>query len=210
MPWDRVTAPAPGVLLIKTMEGLRLHPYNDGFGYMTIGYGTRIGSDNRPVTAATANITEAEANTLLLRDLERFMRIVVATFEVEMDAHQAGALLSFAYNLGSFAKAPSLKRLVNARRWPEAARQFGAYANSAGRASRGLRRRRWAEAAVFLGNVDPIWAWAEAQHLIMTVDDWPPIPVVGNLSVPRSAGLPGSTDHLNEAQLELIRRNRQT
>ena len=198
--WDRQSAPAATIAFIKAIETFRAAPYDDGYGYWTIGYGSRRDAQGREVTRATPPVTVAEAEAMLARDLAQAIEWVRQAIRVPLADHQAGALVSLAYNLGSLnAKAESLVALVNAEDWRQAAERFQVYRMSAGKPSLGLRRRRWAEAAIFLG-ADPV----EAQRLawdgrIRTVDDWPPLPEGAEPVL-------SEADRLNELQLASLRR----
>ena len=67
---------AAGIRLIKAFEGLRLRAYRDAVGIWTIGYGTTSGVRSGMV------ITEAEAERLLRRDVEKFERAVISAVNV--------------------------------------------------------------------------------------------------------------------------------
>jgi lysozyme len=219
--------PELAVALIKAREDFRSNPYDDGYGFWTIGYGSRRTARGTAVGPSTPPVTREEAAQLLHRDMDAARADVAKRIPPgSITEQQAAPLISLAYNLGSFAQAQTLLRLIEARDWPAAARQFGEYRMSAGRVSRGLRRRRWAEAAVFLAGVDPEWAWGEALRLIETADDWPPLPLagVGPAAAPAAPAAPAAAaprpitvsaigelteaDRLNDAQLAQIRRTR--
>jgi lysozyme len=79
--------------LVKQEEGLRLQPYRDTKGVLTIGYGTNI-----------ENIDEGEAEWLLfnrLDDAEVDVMVVInaSTYLMQNEARRA-VLISMAYNLG--------------------------------------------------------------------------------------------------------------
>ena len=178
--WNRTTIPATAVAIVKAREAFRSAPYDDGYGNWTIGYGSLRDAAGVPVTHATRRVTVPEAEALVRRDLDIARRSVARAVACPLDEHQASALISLAYNLGDLAiKAPTLIARVESRDWSAAARQFGAYRMASGKPSRGLRRRRWLEAAVFLADADPGWAWTQAERLIHTADDWPPLPQPG-------------------------------
>lgn len=70
--------------------------------------------------------------------------------KVPLTAHQMGALVSFAYNVGMGALGSStLLRLLNAGQYDAAAKQFARWNKAGGRVLAGLTRRRAAEAALF-------------------------------------------------------------
>lgn len=209
--WDRKTLPAKALGAIRVLEGFKSLPYDDNGaasgGTWTIGFGSTRDADGRPVTAATPKVTEAEAEALLQRDMAHSVRSVDQAVRRRISEDEAAALILLAYNLGSLkVAAPSLLRFVEAGNKEGAARQFGAYIRSAGRAMLGLRRRRWFEAAVYLG-MEPSEAHRKAWATIFTVEDWPPLPLhkadVVDLGEYRRSTL--SADDLNERELRRIR-----
>ncbi|MEO0537654.1 MAG: lysozyme [Cyanobacteria bacterium P01_A01_bin.123] len=137
---------AAGIRLIKSFEGLRLKAYQDAVGIWTIGYGTTSGV--RPGMV----ITEAEAERLLRRDVDKFERAVSSLVKVSINDNQFAALVSFSYNVGSSALGDStLLRLLNQGNYQGAADQFPRWNRAGSRVLAGLTRRRNAERALFLG-----------------------------------------------------------
>lgn len=137
---------ADGLRLLKSFEGLRLRAYQDSVGVWTIGYGTTSGV--RPGQV----ITEAQAEALLKRDLDRFEAAVEDLVTVPLNDDQFSALVSFTYNVGEGALASStLLRLLNRRDYQGAADQFLRWNRAGGAELAGLTRRRRAERALFLG-----------------------------------------------------------
>lgn len=137
---------ADGLRLLKSFEGLRLQAYQDSVGVWTIGYGTTSGV--RPGQV----ITEAQAEALLKRDLNRFEAAVEDLVNVSINDDQFSALVSFTYNVGEGALASStLLRLLNSRDYQGAAEQFLRWNKAGGMELAGLTRRRRAERALFLG-----------------------------------------------------------
>jgi GH24 family phage-related lysozyme (muramidase) len=137
---------AKGLRLLKSFEGLRLTAYQDSVGVWTIGYGTTSGV--RPGMV----ITEAQAEALLRRDLNRFEQAVDDLVNVPLNDDQFSALVSFTYNVGEGALASStLLRLLNQRDYQGAADQLLRWDKAGGSTLPGLTRRRKAERALFLG-----------------------------------------------------------
>ena len=93
---------------LKQWEGLRLTAYKDSGGVLTIGYG-----HTGPDVKAGMTITEAQAEMLLMRDLSRFEQSVERSVKVPLTDNQFGALVSFAYNVGTeaFERSTLLKKL---------------------------------------------------------------------------------------------------
>jgi GH24 family phage-related lysozyme (muramidase) len=137
---------ARGLQILKSFEGLSLTAYQDSVGVWTIGYGTTSG-----VTPGMV-ITEAEAEALLRRDLNRFERAVADLVTVPLNSDQFSALVSFTYNVGEGALADStLLSLLNQKDYQGAADQFLRWNVAGAQVLPGLTRRRQAERALFLG-----------------------------------------------------------
>jgi len=141
-------------------EGLSLKPYLCPADYWTIGYGNRFLSDGSPVTAATKPITQAQALGLL-RDTVMTLQEKLRSFvTVPLKDYQEGALLSWQFNIGSnAARASTLVKLLNQRRYVVAAAQFLVWDKATVRGSLivlpGLVKRRQIESAAFLGRDIP-------------------------------------------------------
>ncbi|MBD3881125.1 lysozyme [Phormidium tenue FACHB-886] len=137
---------AKGLRLLKSFEGLRLTAYLDPVGIWTIGYGTTSG------VGPGMQITEAQAEAFLKRDLARFENAVANLVEVPLSSDQFSALVSFAYNVGEGALANStLLRLLNQGDFRGAADQLLRWNRGDSGELPGLTRRRRAERALFLG-----------------------------------------------------------
>lgn len=102
--------------------------YNDA-GKMAIGYGHDIISGDG--FNASSTITEADAYTLLLQDLDSADQCVNANVRVDLTDNQRAALLSLAYNIGcgAFSGSTLLSRL-NAGDYDGAAAQFAVWNKS--------------------------------------------------------------------------------
>ncbi|WP_043632630.1 lysozyme [Chromobacterium haemolyticum] len=138
---------ANGIKLIQGFEGLRLKAYQDSVGIWTIGYG-HTGPDVTPGMV----ITQAQADALLARDLNRFESGVTRLVQVPLNQNQFDALVCFSFNLGLGAlQGSTLLRLLNAGDYAGAAAQFPRWNKAGGKELPGLTRRRAAEQALFLG-----------------------------------------------------------
>lgn len=136
-----------GLALTKSFEGLRLEAYQDCAGVWTVGYGhTGAGV----VEGMTVN--DAEAELLLLADLEDAVVCVNRKVTVAIEQNQFDALVDFCFNAGrgNFLQS-TLLRKVNAGDFAGAAAQFGLWVHAGGEVVPGLVRRRKAEAALFGG-----------------------------------------------------------
>lgn len=134
-----------GIELVKQFEGCKLTAYVCPAGVLTIGYGS-----TGPHVKAGMKIDGAQANTLLLKDLERF-EAGVNRLSKKHTQGQFDALVSFAFNLGlGNLERSTLLKLHNAGKHTEAADQFKRWNKAGGKVLAGLTRRREAEAALYL------------------------------------------------------------
>lgn len=174
--WDFSVPPA-ATGVVKRIEGFFATPYDDNGakpgGTWTIGYGTIIDAAGNPVTPATTPITEADAEILLRRDMEGAARDVRLRVKVPLAMCEAAALISWTYNLGggNLGKSTMLTR-INANLKAEVPSEMRKWINQEGKPLVGLLRRRWAEAAIFIG-LDSANACVRAWREIDSLDDWP-------------------------------------
>lgn len=140
--------PQQAIDLIKRFEGCRLAPYRDIAGFITIGYGHLCTRDkSAPMPPA---ITQEQADALLLVDLARTSKSVLGLIKRPLSDNQYSALLSFTFNLGGAALQRSgLKQKCNRGDDAGAAMEFAKWRWAGGKVSRGLLRRRIAEAALY-------------------------------------------------------------
>ncbi|MNU46301.1 Lysozyme RrrD [compost metagenome] len=136
-----------GLTVLKHYEGCELKAYRDSVGVLTIGYG-----DTENVNEGMV-ITHEEAEDRLERRLGRdFEPAVRAAVIAHMRQEQFDAMVCLAYNIGAAAFAKStLVKLFNAGDIQLAADQFLRWDKAGGKSLKGLRRRRAAERALFLG-----------------------------------------------------------
>jgi lysozyme len=153
-----------GLALIKEFETCELHPYDDGYGYLTIGWGHLIRHDEQfdgPITPFTADC-------LLVQDCAEAERTVNQEVTVPLTQYQFDALVSFAFNVGpgrmdlpgirgkdGFARLrdgrPStMLRKLNNGDYLGAAAEFTRWTKVNGVESNGLLRRRQRERGLFL------------------------------------------------------------
>lgn len=81
-----------GVAFIKAQEGLRLEPYTDAVGILTIGYGHARWTGG--------SITQEQADSLLATDLRPCEACVNARVLVPLTQGQFDALVSMVFNCG--------------------------------------------------------------------------------------------------------------
>ncbi len=139
-----------GMALIKRFEGLRLQTYHDAAGVLTIGYG-HTSMAGEPVVRTGLQISEADADDILRRDVQQFASGVAGAVKIPLTDQQFSALVSFAYNvgLGAFRKSGVLAA-VNTGDFDTVPRRLQVWAKAGGRVLPGLVRRRAAEAALFV------------------------------------------------------------
>jgi GH24 family phage-related lysozyme (muramidase) len=144
----------PAVELIKKFEGCRLEAYLCPAGVWTIGYG-HTGTNVK----AGLKITQADAEALLLSDIERFARAVDTWIKVDLTNNQWCALISFTFNVGIGALQESTlrKRLNNGEDPVKVAmEELPRWNKGDGKILEGLVRRRRAEVELFCHGVKPL------------------------------------------------------
>lgn len=114
-----------GIKLIKSFEGLRLNAYKDMAGIWTIGYGSTRYQDGRVVKPGDKLTDEAQANTLFINTLSKYVEAVNKGAKAALSQDQFDALVSFIYNVGTGAVTSStLFKMLNAGDYQNAADQF--------------------------------------------------------------------------------------
>ncbi len=108
-------------------------------------------ADKEEAYAKYPNMTEAQANELLVVDLTVFEKSVNLLVTATITQNEMGALVSFAYNCGAGnLKASTLLKKLNAGNFLGAADEFLKWDKSAGKKLKGLTLRRTAERELFL------------------------------------------------------------
>lgn len=134
-----------GLALIMNYEGLVLKPYRCPAGYLTIGYGHRIKTDE-----IFENFDKVEASKLLAEDLIVFQDAVADLVEVSLNANQFSALVCFTFNVGVEAfKNSTLLRLLNRGWYDQVPAQLLRWDRIKKKESVGLAKRRTAEAQLW-------------------------------------------------------------
>ena len=142
-----------GANFIKQWEGLRLVPYDDGYGNATIGYGHLIRPGER-----FGKITQAQADQLFYDDAAARVQLVNSLVSVPLTQSQFDASVSLAFNWKDFPSSQYLQ-LLNSGQYQAAADRLGAWpVTSGGVYSQGLANRRAAERALFLSEGSPVSA----------------------------------------------------
>lgn len=140
--------PEPAVALVKRFEGLRLEPYRDAVGFWTVGWGHLVSRDRTAPAPAAIDLDRAGA--LLAADLARTAAAVLRLARVPLSDGRFGALVSFAFNIGTGnLQASTLLKRVNRAEHDEVPPQFRRWVYAGGVKLPGLVRRRSAEAEMY-------------------------------------------------------------
>lgn len=135
-----------GIELIKKFEGCRLEAYKCPAGILTIGYG-HTGSE----VHLGQKITQEQAEKYLKQDITIHSNNVSRLVKAPLNQNQFDALVSFEYNVGygNFTSSTMLK-LLNQKKYTEAAAQFGRWVYANKKILQGLVKRRAAEKELFV------------------------------------------------------------
>jgi lysozyme len=87
--------------IIKQFEGFRASPYLDSIGKPTIGYGTIQYPNGTAVTMKDAAVTEDQAEVYLKYEMGLKSAAIAPLLAQLATLHQAAAMLSLAYNIGT-------------------------------------------------------------------------------------------------------------
>jgi GH24 family phage-related lysozyme (muramidase) len=147
--------PADGSVRLSS-GGAALTPYVCPGGELTIGYGCTKWFGGRDVATDDRLSGETEALSLLQEQVIEYEDAIRQFVTVPLNSNQFSALVCFAFNCGvkAFAGSTLLKH-VNASRFDDAADAFGMWLYSTSgahkQALRGLLRRRYSEAVLWMG-----------------------------------------------------------
>ena len=140
-----------GIEIVKSFEGISVKPYLCPANVWTVGYGATRSSTGRPIDLDMEAISEAEADALLIRDLESSEGWVSRLIKTALTENQYSALTSFTFNVGAGALQRSTLRMkLNRGEVQNAADEFPKWKFANKRILAGLVRRRAAERALFL------------------------------------------------------------
>lgn len=147
------------VNLIRGFEELRLKAYHDASGFPTQGWGRLLSREKWAPLHQWPDIDEETAERWFQEDLAEKAAEVDSLLEVETTDNQFGALVSFAFNVGSDIDADTiaeglgdstLLRKLNHGDVAGASLEFPKWNKSQGKVLKGLTRRRLAEQELFL------------------------------------------------------------
>ena len=141
-----MTTSRKGLQLIKDFEGLRLGSYKCPAGVWTIGYGHTKGVKQGQV------IDQMRADDMLIEDIapiERLLNSIGINFRQE----QFDALVSWIFNLGvnNFSTSTMLRYIRENRSDEDITDQMVKWFNANKKPLAGLKKRRVAEANMFIG-----------------------------------------------------------
>ena len=143
-----------GIALIKEFESYQPRAYKCAAGKMTAGYGHVIRQNE--LHLLTDVLSEAQADSLLRRDLTRFEKAVNKYITADLAQHKFDAIVCWCFNVGTHAlKTSTLRKKVNLGAMDVVPAEFLRWdkATVNGKKVRlaGLTRRREAEARLFNG-----------------------------------------------------------
>ena len=135
-----------GIDLIKKFEGCKLYSYRDSVGVATIGYG------HTKNVKMGMSITQAQADLFLKEDILLFEKSINA-LNINFTQGEFDALCSWCFNLGvGNLKSSTMYKYIIARKSDiEITDQMVKWHNAGGKPLLGLKKRRCAEANMFLG-----------------------------------------------------------
>jgi len=135
-----------GLALIKKFEGCELKAYHCAAGVPTIGYGSTHG------VTMDMQITQEEADKLLLHEMEEYEGYINDMVNVDLEQNQFDAMVSWVFNLGpANLKASTLLKVLNAKDYEGVPAQIKRWNKAGGKVLQGLIRRREAESLLFAG-----------------------------------------------------------
>lgn len=142
----QMTTSQKGINLIKQFEGCKLNAYVCPAGVVTIGYGHTTG-----VKIGTS-ISQAQAESYLRQDIKP-IESVLNKMGINYTQNQFDALVSWIFNLGAgaFNNSTMKKRIVAKSSDIDITNELVRWVNAGGKPQLGLKRRRVAEANMFLG-----------------------------------------------------------
>ena len=144
---SQIRVSSVGLSLIKQFEKLRSVGYVCPAGFPTIGYGHVI----KVGEAFPQPLSELEAETLLLQDIEGAAKAVHRLIKVPLTQGQFDALISFTFNCGAGAlQRSTLRACVNRQDHGQVPAELLKWTHSCGKFLTGLMHRRMAEALLYV------------------------------------------------------------
>lgn len=135
-----------GLSLIKKFEGMELEAYKCAAGVWTIGYGHIKDVKEGDV------ITKAEADEMLVHEIEEYENYVNTAVTVPLSQCQFDAIVSWVFNLGNGnLRASTMLKVINSGDHAGVPAQIKRWNKAGGKVLEGLIRRREAEALLYEG-----------------------------------------------------------
>jgi len=135
--------------LIQEFEGFKERPYLCPAGKWTIGYGHLLTEEEKKLWE-NKHVTPEEALSLLKQDVYRVECSLKRLVKVLLSTLQYNALLSFVFNVGSGSfQRSQLRQYVNREEHEQVPSEFMRWVWVNFKKSRGLVRRRQAEAVLY-------------------------------------------------------------
>ncbi len=136
---------------IREWKMLSGSPWTVGWGTTGLDY-FNLDKDGKPTQIGQNTVwTQEQCDSRNRDDINAFAKQVADLLKVDVSENQFAALVSFAYNVGAGnLRNSSLLRLVNQKKFGEAANQFLLWNKAGGKVLLGLKKRREAERRLFL------------------------------------------------------------
>ena len=136
-----------GLEFIKGFEAFRSTPYLCTGGYWTVGYGHALRKGE-----SKEEVTRDRALEILSKDVRVAESAVSRLVKVALSQNQIDAIISFTFNLGggSF-QSSTLRQKLNRGEFEDVPSELMRWVRSGGKITKGLIRRRLAEATMFMG-----------------------------------------------------------
>ena len=134
---------------ISDFEGCILHPYDDGFGNITICQGFTHYPDGTEVTMGDKALTQSQCDTMFQEEVKPYATGVLDVVSVPLNTNQLCSLTDFAYNcgLGAFKQSTLCQHVKN---HCVVEQDFTEYDHAGGQVLQGLLNRRKAEYQLFI------------------------------------------------------------
>ncbi len=139
-----------GINFIKSWEKLRLQPYDDGTGVITIAWGHVL--EDPYAYNESPGITLEMAEAILASDLQTRIDKINNLVKTPLSQNQFDALVSYVFNTNSLSKTNLLLNL-NSMNFSGAASEMDINKDSHGKFMQGLENRRIAERNLFLNGI---------------------------------------------------------
>ena len=159
-PFESLSLSAQGLEFICTHEGYREFPYDDSKGFATIGYGHLIdgkqscktlkANGSKQYLKYAGGLKKPAAKEIMETDVERVIKTLSASVDVDLYQHEYDALVSLAFNCGGISKFEKLCTKLNKRDYAGCCSEFHDITNGG---TPGLVTRRKAEMKMFTNAV---------------------------------------------------------